>query len=307
MCELPRIPILGTSVNKRLKRVIIRTGRRKVGGRIGMGRTIVTEQDVHEETSNVRHTTLEFLEKVSPADPGTLAPTASWAVGDTSSVDIEAREWRTRVYDEIRLAKREGDIWRARRLNELLPLQEELVRSVNHLYREAQEELVRSVNHLYREALKAEEERLKTKYLEAFLELASKQELEKQAETLSPRVDDYTNRLLKYIPAESVALYLTLQGIILSGANASRSIAWLWVVLSIGIIGTPLYLWRITKVSKAVQLAVSTAAFIVWVFALGGAFSSLSWYEPFIGSLALVIFTFFAPLISPDVLSADQE
>jgi hypothetical protein len=56
-----------------------------------------------------------------------------------------------------------------------------------------------------------------------------------------------------------------------------------------------------------VQLALSTAAFGVWVFALGGAFASLPWYEPFIGSLALVIFTFFAPLISPDVLNTDQE
>src|SRR5215203_1462542 len=34
-----------------------------------------------------------------------------------------------------------------------------------------------------------------------------------------PTPDDYTDRLLKYIPAESVALYLTLQGIILSGAG----------------------------------------------------------------------------------------
>jgi hypothetical protein len=44
----------------------------------------------------------------------------------------------------------------------------------------------------------------------------------------------------------------------------------------------------------------------VWVFALGGAFASLSWYEPFLGSLMLVVFTFFAPLISPDVLSSEE-
>jgi hypothetical protein len=120
--------------------------------------------------------------------------------------------------------------------------------------------------------------------------------------------DDYVDRLLKYIPAESVALYLTLQGIILSGtAEASNLNAWLWFILGVGLIGTAVYQWRVLKIGKVVQLALSTAAFGVWVFALGGAFASLPWYEPFIGSLALVIFTFFAPLISPDVLNTDQE
>jgi hypothetical protein len=120
--------------------------------------------------------------------------------------------------------------------------------------------------------------------------------------------DDYVDRLLKYIPAESVALYLTLQGIILSGAAEASSLnTWLWFILGVGLIGTAVYQWRVLKIGKVVQLAVSTAAFGVWVFALGGAFASLSWYEPFIGSLTLVIFTFFAPLISPDVLSTEQE
>jgi hypothetical protein len=123
-----------------------------------------------------------------------------------------------------------------------------------------------------------------------------------------PPADDYVDRLLKYIPAESVALYLTLQGIILSGAGEAPNLnAWLWFIFGIGLIGTALYQWRVLKIGKVVQLAVSTAAFGVWVFALGGAFASLSWYEPFIGSLMLVIFTFFAPLISPDVLHTEQE
>jgi hypothetical protein len=120
------------------------------------------------------------------------------------------------------------------------------------------------------------------------------------------RVDQYTDRLLKYLPAESVALYLTLQGIVLSSGEGGAPYAWLWFVFVVGIIGTPLYLWRIQHVSKIAQLAVSTAAFGVWVFALGGAFASLSWYKPFLGSMLLVIFTFFVPLISPDVLSSEE-
>jgi uncharacterized protein YjbI with pentapeptide repeats len=37
------------------------------------------------------------------------------------------------------------------------------------------------------------------------------------------------------------------------------------------------------------------------VFAIGGVFWTFPWYEPFIGSVVLVVFTFFAPLISPDL------
>jgi hypothetical protein len=121
-----------------------------------------------------------------------------------------------------------------------------------------------------------------------------------------PSADHYTDRLLKYVPAESVALYLTLQGIVSSSVEGRALYTWLWFVFGIGIIGTPLYLWRIQHVSKIAQLVVSTAAFGVWVFALGGAFASPSWYKSFLGSMLLVIFTFFVPLISPDVLSSEE-
>ena len=83
------------------------------------------------------------------------------------------------------------------------------------------------------------------------------------------------DRLLKYIPAESVALYLTLQGIVLSSVEGPALNTWLWFAFGIRIIGTPLYLWRVQQVSERMQLAVSTTAFGVWVFALGGAFEGL--------------------------------
>jgi hypothetical protein len=54
--------------------------------------------------------------------------------------------------------------------------------------------------------------------------------------------DDYTSRLLKYIPAESVALYLTLQGIVLSGLGDQSTYTWLWIIFGVGLIGTPMYL-----------------------------------------------------------------
>jgi hypothetical protein len=56
---------------------------------------------------------------------------------------------------------------------------------------------------------------------------------------------------------------------------------------------------KITKVGDLLQLGISTIAFVVWVFALGGPFATVSWYQPIYGALLLPIFTFFVPMILP--------
>jgi hypothetical protein len=108
--------------------------------------------------------------------------------------------------------------------------------------------------------------------------------------------DSYREKLVKYIPAEVVALYLTLDVICRSNPT-ERGLR--WFILVFGCVATPLYLWRIQRVRKWVQLLVSTAAFVVWTFALGGPFVSLSWYKAIYGALLLPIFTFLVPLIDP--------
>lgn len=110
-----------------------------------------------------------------------------------------------------------------------------------------------------------------------------------------PKPDDYQSRLLKYIPAEVVAVYLTLEGIVKSAAD--QQIWLLWVIFGLLLIGTPLYLWRVAKVPRKVQLSISTIAFAVWIFALGGPFASQTWYEPVYGAILLPIYTFFVPII----------
>lgn len=109
--------------------------------------------------------------------------------------------------------------------------------------------------------------------------------------------DDYWARLIKYIPSEVVALYITLYGI---SSAAREDIAFeiiTWLIFVIGILGTILYLWRVAKVTDWAQIMISTAAFVVWVFALGGPFLSFSWYQPIYGALLLPVYTFFIPII----------
>ncbi len=109
--------------------------------------------------------------------------------------------------------------------------------------------------------------------------------------------DDYKDKLLKHIPAEAVAAYVTLDGIIRSSAEGSGLKVGLWVAFAVGLVGTPLYLSRLQGVTSRVQLLVSTVSFAIWVFAVGGAFALYSWYQPWIASVVLVGFTFLIPAL----------
>ena len=116
-------------------------------------------------------------------------------------------------------------------------------------------------------------------------------ELAAKAEQQLPPEDKYKDRLLKYVPAEVVTLYVTLTA--LAGTSPSLP-AWIgWAIFAVGLVATPFYLRVMLDVSDGIQIAISTIAFIVWVFALGGPFTELSWYRPIYGGLLLPIFTFF--------------
>jgi len=104
--------------------------------------------------------------------------------------------------------------------------------------------------------------------------------------------DEYLDRLLKYIPAEIVALYVFVLGIMqkLSGTGEAKVIQ--WIVFAVFCAFTWIYLCRIVKVTKVQQLIISVVAFVVWVFALGGPFALYSCYNPVYGEILLPVFTF---------------
>ena len=117
----------------------------------------------------------------------------------------------------------------------------------------------------------------------------------------TPSQEPYEQKLLKLIPAETVAVYLSLQGVLVSSmgapAQAGQLNSWLWIIFVSMLVLNAVYLRRVQKVTDYMQHAILAAAFLVWVFAMGGPFRSLSFYEPFMGSLALTLFTFVAPLV----------
>jgi hypothetical protein len=103
----------------------------------------------------------------------------------------------------------------------------------------------------------------------------------------------YRERLLKLIPSEIVAAYIFLQGVI-----PKEESKWgLLVVTVILLILTPFYLKKFQKVTNLSQILITTLSFSVWVYSLGGPFTAWGLYQPWIGSMILVIWTLIVPLI----------
>ena len=103
--------------------------------------------------------------------------------------------------------------------------------------------------------------------------------------------DGYFDRLFKYIPAELVAGYIFVLGVVEQLTDAGEIKVFQWLLFVIFCILTPLYLWRLQKVMKIQQHIISLLSFVVWAFALGGPFALCGWYNPVYGSILLPVFT----------------
>ena len=108
------------------------------------------------------------------------------------------------------------------------------------------------------------------------------------------RVDqNYKDRLLKLIPSEIVAAYMVLAGII-----PKDSAKWGTLVVSIVLlILVPFYLWKIQNVKITSQILVTAISFVVWLYSLGGPFEAWGFYESWIGSAILILWTLIIPIV----------
>jgi hypothetical protein len=119
------------------------------------------------------------------------------------------------------------------------------------------------------------------------------------AGTAGPVPDTYRERLLKYIPAEVIAVYVALYGIAYAVAAYDPLFPPVarWILIA-GVMATPVYLWKAEGVTDAVQLAISTAGFLLWACALGvEPVAGLAGYNQVAASLALPAYVFLTPFI----------
>jgi hypothetical protein len=112
--------------------------------------------------------------------------------------------------------------------------------------------------------------------------------------------DDRFQKLLKFIPSESIGLYVGLDGVIRSAvSDTSRVRLWLSFVLIVCILFTWLYLTRLWHVKRLSQVAVSTVALVAYVFAIGGVFREFNFYQPWQSTVVLIIITAFLVFFTP--------
>jgi hypothetical protein len=115
-----------------------------------------------------------------------------------------------------------------------------------------------------------------------------------------PEADDYFGRLVKYIPAEIVGLWLVARGMI-PAADAPV----LWATFGGAWLLVPVYLWFATSRRGRPlpsQIVLAAVAFPVWVFAIGGPFPELfAWHRdrPYAASIVLLFITVVFPLYRP--------
>lgn len=117
-----------------------------------------------------------------------------------------------------------------------------------------------------------------------------------------PPADTYFDKVVKYIPADIVGAWVAVTGLI-TGAQNVPSTTLLWIVFVVGVVLTAAWTWFQTnqqnQPTAVTQILISTLAFVVWVFALGGPFATLGFYRPLYGSLLLILSTLVVGLINP--------
>jgi hypothetical protein len=115
---------------------------------------------------------------------------------------------------------------------------------------------------------------------------------------VSAGFQSYLDRLMKMIPAEVIGLYLVGNGII----PADQKIALIiWTVIClIGVVVVRIYGTYDQSKQHPLDwphIVISAIAFVIWVYAIGGGpFAAFSLTIPWVGSLLVLVWTFFVPI-----------
>ena len=107
----------------------------------------------------------------------------------------------------------------------------------------------------------------------------------------------YLDRLMKMIPGEVIGLYLVGSGFI---PAAQALVLLIWSVICLGgVIAIKAYgtADRANQIPPDwVHVAISSVAFVIWVYSIGGLFAAYGTAVPYIGSLLVLAWTFFVPI-----------
>ncbi len=122
--------------------------------------------------------------------------------------------------------------------------------------------------------------------------------------------EDYVTRVAKYIPGEIVAGYIAVIALVEAVAPTAKptttSLILGFIVFVVGWASTPLYLWKIGKPTgqQWYHLVISSVAFPLWAYVLGGPFRSLQDvaglpYSQPVGAVFVGLYSWMVGLFAP--------
>lgn len=111
-------------------------------------------------------------------------------------------------------------------------------------------------------------------------------------------IQSYMERLVKLIPAEVVGLYLVGQGMIPQNEKVAIVV---WSIVCLGLvvlIRAKATGDRVNNLSPQwIAVLVSTISFVIWVYNMPGPFQVYHVAIPYVGSLAVLVWTFIVPFL----------
>jgi hypothetical protein len=119
--------------------------------------------------------------------------------------------------------------------------------------------------------------------------------------TASTGFQPYLDRLIKMIPTEVIGLYLVGSGIVPTSQDIIPKMALvIWALIClIAVVIVRIYgTYDQTKQHPVdwPHVVISSVAFLVWVYTIGGPFAAFGLTVPWIGSLLVLVWTFFVPI-----------
>lgn len=120
--------------------------------------------------------------------------------------------------------------------------------------------------------------------------------------------DNYLSRVAKYIPAEILAAYITALGLIKTSDEPGLR-WWLYLAfLVLCFVMTPVYFNLLAEKGepKTMQMVISSVAFLVWAYSLGGFFDEIKLYHSLVASLILIAFTLISGAFFPRPVAAGK-
>jgi hypothetical protein len=120
----------------------------------------------------------------------------------------------------------------------------------------------------------------------------------------SQQIDGYFDRVIKFVPADIVGGWIAVSGVVpIDTQSGKKSAPVMWLAFAFALILTALWTWKQTggleQRPAYTQIIVSSAAFCVWVCALGPPFSFIGGFQSYYGSLLLIGFTIASGMIVP--------